>query len=590
MTRREGTTAITGGFHPPEADRDPRTDPSSVVGGVVPVTVAVAYSIVVGIRNVPLLLGLVGTAIVLTGVSWWLIRQRSSGRRERSSGTGFEIASALMAPLIVSIYALAVLDRPSPSFGLVVAVPLVTSSYVLPRRWRLPLQVYGVLVWATGLALASIAPIVVGGHLVGGLALALVSDRIADRQRSRRVREEANRERAESLMRLLTSVQQANSLEPQAVLDAVIAGLRGLGLADAEVRQVDDDAGVARLVAGETDLDVEIEAEVPLDLPLIREALERPGPVVIADAGSDPRVTRRIGYRSGALLALSLGDGGRGLLSVATVEGPVAQLQLEAMELLAAHAARALERASVYEEDLRVVEDLRRLDVRTQDFVSTASHELRTPLTVISGLGQTLRQRWDDLDEERRDDLLQRIDANAERLATMIHSLLDTSALERGELEPDVEVVPLRATVARLLDRLATVTAAHPVENEIGDDLEVVVDRSLFEHVVENLLTNVAKHTPQGTQVVVTAESEGEHIRVTVADHGPGIAAQDLPHVLDRFYRGGDPDRRPTGGLGLGLALSQQIVRAHGGELQVTSEPGAGTAFSFSVPSAAGQR
>jgi signal transduction histidine kinase len=588
---RDGRPPEAGADERPRSEaRDPVTEPSVVVGGLVPIGAAVLLSLVVGIRDLVLLVALLGGAMAVTGASWWLIQQRARGQRPRSSGAAYEVAFALCAPVLTTLYGLAVLERPIVAFGLVVVLPFVTASYVLPKRLQLPLQCYALAIWTGGLLVVGVDLRVVVGHAVGGVALALISNRIADQQRARRVRESVTRERAEALMQLLTSVQQVNSLEPRAVLGAVIDGLRGLGLADAEVREVDPAAGVARLVAGQTDLDVVIENEVPLDLPLIREALDRPGPVVIADAGSDPRVTRRVGYRSGAILALPLGDGGRGLLSVATVEGPVTPLQLEAMELLADHAARALERASVYEADLRIVEDLRRLDVRTQDFVSTASHELRTPLTVISGLGQTLRQRWDDLDAGRRDDLLQRIDANAERLATMIHSLLDTSALERGELEPDVEVVPLRATVAKLLDRLATVTAAHPVDNEIGDALEVMVDRSLFEHVVENLLTNVAKHTPQGTQVVVSAETEGEHIRVTVADHGPGIAAQDLPHVLDRFYRGGDPDRRPTGGLGLGLALSQQIVRAHGGELQVTSEPGAGTTFSFSVPSAAGQR
>jgi signal transduction histidine kinase len=118
----------------------------------------------------------------------------------------------------------------------------------------------------------------------------------------------------------------------------------------------------------------------------------------------------------------------------------------------------------------------------------------------------------------------------------------------------------------------------------VDEHLSVFVDGPLFEHIIENLLTNVAKHTPQGTPVTIGADGGDMRVQVYVQDHGPGIDPRDLPHVLDRFYRGGAPTRRETGGLGLGLALAQQIVRAHGSELTVDSEPGVGTTFSFSVP------
>ena len=566
--------------------RDPRTEPSLLLGGVAPVVAAIGYSLAIGVRNVVLLVVLVGSAGALTAVAGWLIRRRSTRSHPTSSGVAFEVAAALVGPPVTTIYAIWVLERPALLFGLIIAVQILTTSYLVPRPWRSPLQLYALVVWSSGLLWAQFGPGVVGGHFVGGVATALIVNRIVGRQHRRRAGERASRERAEALMGLLTSVQQVNSLQPQAVLEAVVRGLRDLGLDDAEVRRIDEAAGVARLAVGETSLDTKIEEEVPLDLPLVREALSSSGPVVISDATSDPRVTRYVGYRGGAIIPLSLGGGGRGLLSVATVDGPVTDLQLEALQLLADHAAQALERASIYEADLHIVEDLRRLDIRTQDFISTASHELRTPLTVISGLGQTLKERWDHLGSERREDLLQRIDANAERLATIVRSLLDTSAFDRGELHPTLERTSLRPLLLRLLDRLATVTAAYPVEVEVARDQEVAVDPALIEHVLENLLGNVAKHTPQGTRVVISAAQEGDRVLVKIADHGPGIAAEDLPHVLDRFYRGGDPDRRPSGGLGLGLALSAQIVRAHGGELSVTSDAGVGTSFTFSVPSA----
>jgi signal transduction histidine kinase len=166
----------------------------------------------------------------------------------------------------------------------------------------------------------------------------------------------------------------------------------------------------------------------------------------------------------------------------------------------------------------------------------------------------------------------------------MVRSLLDTSAFEEGELEIDRQVVGARDSIVALLDRMASITTSHPISLLVPPELRVEVDPGLFEHVLENLLTNVAKHTPPGTRVELSAVRRGDRVEVAVADEGPGIPAADLPHVLDRFYRGGEPDRRASGGLGLGLALARQVVEAHGSELRVESTEGEGTRFSFEVP------
>ncbi|MEX0836390.1 MAG: ATP-binding protein, partial [Nitriliruptor sp.] len=255
--------------------------------------------------------------------------------------------------------------------------------------------------------------------------------------------------------------------------------------------------------------------------------------------------------------------------------------QVEAVELLAEEAGTALQRARGFAAGSATVAELRRLDERTHDFVSTVSHELRTPMTVIDGLGQTLERRWTDLDHVRRADLLRRIDENAERLAAMVRSLLDSSALEQGRIEPRLETVHLGACIAAVLGRLAPLLDEHPTRVDVDVDQRVEADPSLLQHVLENLLSNAARHTPPGTAVLVRARPTDGDVEVEVYDEGPGITPQDLPHVLERFYRAGEPTTRPSGGLGLGLALSQQIVEAHGRELTVTSELGIGTRFAF---------
>lgn len=565
------------------------SDPDLLVSGAVPVLVTVMYTLVVGVRDLGLLLGLLAVTVALLGLSWWQIRRRLAGSSR--ADLVLEVLAASLGAPVIGVFAGWVVAGPAAPFGLIVALQLVTLSYVLSGPVRLSVQGWAAVMWPALLWGSGGGADVAAGHLLGAAAVVLLANRAADAQTEQRQQERDNRTRAEALARMLTGVLQVNSLEPQAVLQAVVSGLRDLGLGVVEIRRIDEVDRVARLEAGETALDVQVDPAVPFDTPLLAELLDGWQPVTVEDARTDPRVTQpHLGYHASMFLPLSLGGGGRGLLSVATLEGPLTDLQVQAIHLLADHAARALERASIFEVDARIVDDLRHLDARTQDFISTASHELRTPLTVISGLGQTLRHRWDDLGAERRADLLQRIDANAERLSTIVRTLLDTSAFERGELRPTLRRINLAQTVRRLVDRLATVTAAYPVEVEVDRDLEVEVDPALFDHVVENLLANVAKHTPQGTRVVVAGELSGDRVRVAVTDHGPGIAQDDLPHVLDRFYRGGDPDRRPSGGLGLGLALSQQIVQAHGGALDVASEPGVGTTFAFTVPSASTAR
>jgi threonine aldolase/nitrogen-specific signal transduction histidine kinase len=426
----------------------------------------------------------------------------------------------------------------------------------------------------------------IGGGMLVVVATVRVADGLVASLR------EANRARQESERRasLLSTVLRTNSLDPQDVLRATTSGLMEAGLDVAVIRTIDHERRVAVLVDGVARDDVDLEQEITIDEGPIAECIRLGRQLRFDRSDTRPGFGRWSPAEplQGCVLIPLFDDGEVSAVAAgASSSGPVTDQQVEAAELLAGQAARALARAGRFDADRRTLAELRRLDVRTQDFVSTVSHELRTPLTVIDGLGRTLLSRWDDLDEGRRSDLLRRISANAERLSAMVRSLLDSSTLESGEFELERVVVPLRSSLDALLHRLASVTADHPVRVDVDPALQVEVDPNLFEHVLENLLANVAKHTPRGTRVEVCATRiDGDRVEVSVTDQGPGIAAADVPHVLDRFYRGGEPDRRPSGGLGLGLALSSQIVQAHGSELRVVSGEGEGTRFSFEVPAA----
>jgi signal transduction histidine kinase len=493
---------------------------------------------------------------------WWL-------------ATATCVGAGLLPVLLVEGLA-APVDSFSPLFVLV----LVVGAFTYPVRGRTPLFAWTLGAWAVALWWGGVGAVdLVLLHVGAGALIAYTVSRTADALGRALEGQAASREDAERRADLLARILDVHTLDPGDVLQAVLDGVEDAGFAAVSVRVPEGDDLV--LAAG-MGLRGELASRVPAEAPWPGLAL-RSGRVEVVDdrerldaLGVEPEAAEAI--------AVPIGADGRvtAVVTAMTVDGPIRPQQREAIELLSSLAGRALHRARVYAADQRTVAELRRLEARTQDFVSTVSHELRTPLTVVQGLGRTLRTRWDDLDPERRDDLVRRVDANAGRLAQMVRSLLDTSAFEEGRIALERQAVGLDALVAGVLHRLAGVTAAHPVHVDLPPRLRVHADPSLLAHVLENLLTNTAKHTPPGTGITIAAREAGpDCVEVVVADDGPGIPAADLPHVLDRFYRGGDPVSRPAGGLGLGLALANQILEEHASELRIDSEEGRGARFSF---------
>lgn len=472
-------------------------------------------------------------------------------------------------------------------FGPVFVVIAVVVLCATDRRWRMPMASWVVVVWLAALVGSGVRdPSTLALTVGGALLVVAATDSISRVLSENLAAAEDLRAAAELRAGLLSSVLRTNSLDPGGVLRAVVDGLVEVGFDMAAIRTLDHERCRARLVEGTARSETELAVDLAFAGSHIPEVIARRAPLVVEASSREDRVGA---HRLTGVMHLPLFDGDHlhAIISAGLRHRSPQRDELAAAELLATQAEAALQRARAYRADAATVEQLHQVDVRIHDFISTVSHELRTPLTVVQGLGQTLLSRWDDLDPARRQDLLRRIDANAERLATMVRSLIDTSAFESGELELRPEATPLRAAIVTLLNRLVEVTGAHPVTVDVASDLVVEVDPALFQHVIENLLANVAKHTPEGTPVTISAWSCDARIVVAVHDEGTGIDAEDLPHVLDRFYRGGDPDRRATSGLGLGLALAQDIVQAHGGAMEVASEPGSGTRFSFDVPAAA---
>ncbi|WP_031486922.1 sensor histidine kinase [Streptomyces bicolor] len=222
---------------------------------------------------------------------------------------------------------------------------------------------------------------------------------------------------------------------------------------------------------------------------------------------------------------------------------------------------------------------------RLRRFVADASHELRTPLMSVRGYADLFQYAAANAPEER-DKHLARLRAEAARMGFLLDDLLLLARLDAAEVETPLR--PQEADLVELVEQAAdaflVTHADHPLTVAPGPgSLKLRLDPQRIRQVLDNLLTNAAMHTPAGTPVSVAVSMANDTAQVRIADAGPGIPPADRERVFDRFYRVDKARSRDRGGSGLGLAVAQSLVRAHGGRIDLTSEPGA-TVFTVTVP------
>ena len=229
------------------------------------------------------------------------------------------------------------------------------------------------------------------------------------------------------------------------------------------------------------------------------------------------------------------------------------------------------------------ISDLKRLERVRRDFVANVSHELRTPVTVIRGYAETLAGGAADPELVAR--FAATIQAHAERLAALIGDLLTLSELEsRGAALP-LEPLPLEELASHCCQLLASQAAGRQIAIDVSTvpPLTVLADRQRLEQVLVNLLDNAVKYSPDGGRVSMTAEADGDRVRVSIRDTGPGIPHHEQTRIFERFYRVDAGRSRDQGGTGLGLAIVRHIVQLHGGTVGVESIPGQGACFTFTL-------
>jgi signal transduction histidine kinase len=235
-----------------------------------------------------------------------------------------------------------------------------------------------------------------------------------------------------------------------------------------------------------------------------------------------------------------------------------------------------------------MTERLRELDRLKAEFVSVASHEIKTPLSVIRGYVTLLADGiYGEVNDQQRK-TLEAVSTQTDRLARLVHRLLDVSRFEAGGARLELRDIRLRPFFDVLTADFRVLAVQNDIDFQVGlaEDLPevLVADEDRLNEVLGNLLSNAFKFTSSGGTIRVEAARAGESVRVEVEDSGVGIPADKLPHVFEKFYQI-DNDAQPRSvGSGLGLAIAREIVEAHGGTIAADSRVGRGTRFTVLLP------
>ncbi|MBA2450916.1 MAG: GAF domain-containing sensor histidine kinase [Chloroflexi bacterium] len=329
------------------------------------------------------------------------------------------------------------------------------------------------------------------------------------------------------------------------------------------------------------------EQRFPLGESLSRRVASEGRPVMGMDLTRPPSERPATGGASGFRSSLGVPVRGRvrtlGALAVLSREGRrFDQGDVQLLGAIADQAAIAIESAHLVEQ-ASTVEALRELVRLKSEFLSTVSHELRTPLSLVYGYAELLERRATRLRPEAVAEMARGIYGSARLLLRLVDDLLEFSRIERGALRLERRWVSVRACIAELVETFRQQPEGNRVSADVRGTGEAYVDPDRLAQIVSNLLSNALRYAPEGP-IELRAEQVGRRLRVEVTDHGPGIAADEQPHVWEKFYRGSSSLGAESRGTGLGLSIVKYLVELHGGRVGLSSIPGWPTTFWFVLP------
>jgi PAS domain S-box-containing protein len=235
--------------------------------------------------------------------------------------------------------------------------------------------------------------------------------------------------------------------------------------------------------------------------------------------------------------------------------------------------------------NVRDITRAREQEEQRSTFISVISHELQTPIAIIKGYASTLTRPDATLDPEALRTRLKAVEEEADRLNKLVGNLLYASRIQAGGLQMDVTPLDLTHLLERMAERQRVKNPEVSIQLDLPPHLpDVMADRERIEEVLQNLLDNAIKYSPDRAQIAVTGQAMGDEVIVSISDKGMGIPLREQAEIFERFHRAVDGTNQSIQGAGLGLYICRAIVEAHGGRIRVTSTLHSGSTFSFSLP------
>lgn len=233
---------------------------------------------------------------------------------------------------------------------------------------------------------------------------------------------------------------------------------------------------------------------------------------------------------------------------------------------------------------IRDVTERIELEQLKNDFVAMVAHDLRSPMSVIAGFAETLNKRWDDLETAQRNMLLEGIARNVYSLDHLVEDVLHVARLESGHFSYDSEPFDLKALVQRTVAETPRSEGEPEIELQLEEGLPPAVGDELRNwQILNNLISNAFKFSSPGSPVLVTLSRSEDGLRVEIVDQGVGITEQDVKRLFNKFFRVSQGGGKAAG-TGLGLYICRLMVEAQGGTIGVSSQPGKGSTFYYTIP------
>ncbi|TSD62900.1 PAS domain S-box protein [Inquilinus sp. KBS0705] len=219
-----------------------------------------------------------------------------------------------------------------------------------------------------------------------------------------------------------------------------------------------------------------------------------------------------------------------------------------------------------------------------EDFVHMAAHELKTPITAMRGYLQLMQMNHYKEHRDADSSMLSRMHRQTDRLLNLIDEMLNVTRIRAGELQYHFGNFDMQECIQDVVDALQATTNKHKLILHMGRLPIIYGDRDRIGQVLTNLISNAIKYAPAEPEIVITALTDGDWLKVKVKDHGIGIPKEQQKKIFERFYRSESLPKNTYQGLGLGLYIAMDIIKTHGGKIGVESEVGAGSEFWFSLP------